>query len=312
MSSFSLSSSNLTSDLPGDTYGLSSHPSSRASPLPRGKDDYHSWLTLSTKQVTSRGSLTALDISATKLQLERHAPASPADMASPMGSFLGAVFGGPGASTPSSPMTPRLPPRHKAHDNVYRSPHPRPASGPSVPRLQRNETAKATLHSSAPGGTRNRPQGLSNAKQLAKQDALCKYCGVRGSALHVQLPGPSHRSGCQRFSETEVFGDTHLQAEYPTSVKSKQKPRMTRATRPTSSSVPPRGPGDGIDSDGSCASAEEFSEEFGRVAPWALTGGCDDEGHGVLGPLGMFLLLLVIVFTTHQHRPKINRLYKYK
>ena len=37
-----------------------------------------------------------------------------------------------------------------------------------------------------------------------------------------------------------------------------------------------------------------------------------DEGRGVLGPVGMFLLLIVIVFVTHQHRPKLNRLYKYK
>ena len=310
MSSLNLSSGNLPSSLPDDTHGLSSHPSSRASPLPSGRDDYDSWLMQRrSKQSTSRGCPAALDISASELQLQRHAPASPADMVSPVGSFLGAVFGGSGASTPSSPMTPRLPPRYKAHENVYRSPHPRPVPGPSVPPLARAETTVAALHFSVPGGSIDRRQGPSNAEPMVKCDVACKYCGVRGSALHIQVPGPSHRPTCQRFSK--IASGTDLRTDHPDFAKS-PKHRMTRATRLASSSMPPRGPGDGIDSDESSDSAENFGERFGRLSPWSFTRGCVDEGRGVLGPVGMFLLLIVIVFVTHQHRPKLNRLYKYK
>jgi hypothetical protein len=256
MSSLNLGGSNTQSVPPYQMHGLGAQPSSRASPLPAGTDDYRSWLMQrSTKQVTCRGRPDAIDVSATSVQLQLNVPASPASMTSPVSvnGFLGAVFGGPssGTNTPTTPMTPRLPPRHKAHNNVYRSPRPRPVSGPSVPPLGRTRSP---------------------------------------------LPGPELDSSVQ-----------------PTDLSQISRRRMTRAARPSSSSGPPRGPGDGIDSEvSSSASGEDFGENCRQSAKWGLTEGFGDQCRGVLGPLGMLMLLLVIVFTTHQHHLKLNRLYRYK
>jgi hypothetical protein len=256
MSSLNLGGCNTQSVPHYKTHGLGGQPSSRASPLPAGTDDYRSWLMQrSTKQTTSRGLPDAIDVSATKLQLQLHAPASPASMTSPVSvnDFFEAVFGGlsSGTSTPTTPMTPRLPPRNKAHDNVYRSPRPRPVSKPSVPPLGRT---------------------------------------------HSPLPGPALDSSVQ-----------------PTDLSQISRRRMTRAARPSSSSGPPRGPDDGIDSDlSSSASVQDFGENCGHTAKCGPTEGFGDQRCGVLGPLGMLILLFVIVFTTYQHHSKLNRVYRYK
>lgn len=242
----------------GDTQSVSPHEmpvltwqvSSRASPLPAGTGDYRSWLMQrSTKPVVSRVRPDALDVSGTGLQLQQSAPALPASMTSPVtvGSVLGAVFGSSsGKSTPPTSMTPQLPPRHKAHDNVYRSPRPRLVSGLCVPPLGRKLSSGPRLDLSA------QPTDLSQS------------CISRRHCI---------------------------------------------AARPSSSTLLSHG----IDIEGSSsASAEDFGGNCGQTAKWTLSEGFGDECRGVFGPLGMFLVLLVIMFTTHQHQLQLNRVYKYK
>jgi dienelactone hydrolase len=247
------------------------NPSSRAKPAPAGDADYQGWL----MQQEARGRPGTHARSVNWLDGLAATPPTPNSPLSPVGDFLGAVFGAKGVheAAASQPMTPRLPPRHEAHANVYKSPAPAP--------LRARFVSSAVTHVERGAGCN------------------CTYCGISAQPLHVQLPGPWHRPDCRRWEATapELHSPVVLQ---PTR-------RADRRSAPAASG-PPRGPADCVSSEGSSAGNDSVCWEENVDF---IVSSRKSESAGQLGVWGMLLLVLFVSLVTYKNQPELDGWYRY-
>lgn len=202
------------------------NPSPRAKPVPVGDDEnYVSWLM---QRKYRPGSLTR------SLSRIEGPNVSPPAHSSPVGDFISAVFGANEVRNDRvcRPMSPRLPPRHEAHANVYKSPSFERSLNAVVAGLQQGGEGK------------------------------CMYCEVEGQILQVQLPGPWHRPICRRWQA--AVPELHSQGMADKSTPAK---RSTLADAPVLR--PPRGPGKCASRDGS--SSDETGEVSREILEWVVS-----------------------------------------
>lgn len=251
-------------------------PSPRAMPAPAGDEDYQGWL----MQQQARGRPGMHARSVNWLDGPAATPPTSNSPLSPVGDFLGAVFGSNGGqeALSSQPMSPRLPPRYEAHANVYKSPVPTQLKTPCV--------TSTGIHVDGGAG------------------CMCNYCGISAQPLHVQLPGPWHRTDCRRWEANAP--ELHSRMAVCEVLKPK---RRANARSAPAASGPPRGPADCVSSEGSSAGNDSVCSE--QDLDCIVPSGKSDSAR-LVGVWGMLFLVLFILFVTYKSQPGLDVLYRYK